>query len=72
MTILERFLKIYDSILKALGDLNCSNYINNDYLAIICDLVNTLKPVKIAEETLGRRDANLIISEGMLVFLYNS
>ena len=72
VVMLERFIKLYDSIKKALRDLNCTSYFNDEYMTIIRELVSALKPIKVAVEALGRRDTNLIISEGILKFLYES
>lgn len=35
------------------------------------DLFNTLQPIRLASEALGRRDANLLTAEGTLSFLFS-
>lgn len=51
-TMLERFLKIVDSIRKALQDLN-SKLLNENNLLVLKDLLDAIKPIKLAIEALG-------------------
>ena len=70
-TMLERFLKIVDSIRHALQDLN-SNLLNENNLHVLNDLLVALKPIKLAIEALGRQDANLLTADAILKFMIES
>ena len=50
-----------------MGDLN---FIYSDE-KMIKDIVETLEPIEIAVEMLSRRDATLMTSEGVILFLLN-
>lgn len=52
--MLERFLKIVDSIRHAFQDLN-SNLLEENNLVVLNDLLVALKPIKLAIEALGRQ-----------------
>lgn len=58
-TILERFLKVYDSVSATLSDLNLKSYCVDDILPQVTQLSNVLKPITLAVEALGRRDTTL-------------
>jgi hypothetical protein len=69
-TMIERFLRIYESIKAALIDLNLNHQILNETeLEMLKELMATLRPVRMAVEKLSSRDANLITSEGILQFV---
>jgi hypothetical protein len=44
---------------------------NEAYYPKIIELLNVLGPVRLAAETLGRRDANLLTSKGIFQFPLN-
>lgn len=70
-TMLERFLKIVDSIRQALHDLN-STLLDDSNIHILTDIFKALKPIKLAVEALGRRDTNLLTADAIFQFLLDS
>ena len=44
---------------------------NEAYCPKIIELLNVLGPVRLAAKALGRRDANILTSEGIFEFLLN-
>jgi len=71
--MLERFLKIKNSIKKALIDLKLEHlFIEEDDVKNIETLSNTLKPITMAVNELSRRNMNLLTSEGVFKFLFES
>ena len=70
--MVERFLRVLDPIQKALIEMDMGNIwkLENTYTAKC--ILNTLSPLKIAIEALGRIDANLLTGEGVLKFLFNA
>jgi len=71
-TMLDRFVKINPQILCALKDLNLSHLLIQNDLEKIKSILNVLQPIKLAVEALSRRDANLLSSEGIFKFLFDS
>lgn len=71
-TMLDRFLAIFDSVQKALNDLNALNMLDNKKIDILKHIHNMLKPIKLAVEALGRRDINLITADAILNVLLNT
>lgn len=70
--MIEHFCRVNCSIQKALIDLGMQHlFIAND-LIIVEQLLNVLKPVKLPVEALSRRDVNLLTSEGVLKFLFET
>ena len=68
--MIERFLKIKDCVNNALKTLNLTNHIIDEQgIRSLKNLLNILKPIKLAVEALSRRDTNLIMSEGIFKFL---
>jgi hypothetical protein len=62
--VIERFITLKECVV-ALNDICASHMWNEAYYPKIIELLNVLGPVRIAAETLGRRDANLLTSKGM-------
>jgi hypothetical protein len=69
--ITERFITFKECVVVALNDIGASHMWNEAYYPKIVELVNVLGPVRLAAEALGRRDANLLTSEGISEFLLN-
>ncbi|XP_065642979.1 uncharacterized protein LOC136074572 [Hydra vulgaris] len=67
--MLERFYKLKNSIQKALIDLNSSINFTEPESELILSTVSMLLPVKLAKETLCRRDANLLSADATLAFM---
>ena len=68
--MLERFVKLKECIVKAFADIGCSYMWNDDSFPKIIELSEALGPVRLAAEALGRKDANLLTSEGVFEFLF--
>jgi hypothetical protein len=58
--MLDRFCYLKNFTLKSLIDLNPGLTLNVSELEMISNIVSTLEPVKLAVETLCRRDATLL------------
>jgi hypothetical protein len=58
--MLERFLKLFNCLGKALIDLDSKFKLTDEDFDRITEIVNCLQPVKLAIEALGRRNATLI------------
>lgn len=75
-TMLERFIALKTCIMKALMDLNLNSLDNieniseDEYLALNL-VVKTLQPIRIGIERLGRRNANILEAEGVLLFIFD-
>jgi hypothetical protein len=65
--VIERFitLKRMCCVVSALNYIGASHMWNKAYYSKIIELLNVLGPVRLAAEALGRRDANLLTSEGI-------
>ena len=71
--IIERFLNLKKSITKSLIDLQLEHlFLNEHEIRNIESLSNVLKPIKMAVDELSSRDANLLTSEGVFKFLFES
>lgn len=70
--MLERYLLLKNCIKKTLIDINWPDKLNEEENTKIQELVNVLKPIQLAVEALGARDCNLVTSEGIIKFLFNS
>lgn len=62
--------------MKALMDLNLNSRdnienISEDEYLVLNSVVKTLQPIKIGIERLGRRNANLLEAEGVLLFIFD-
>lgn len=70
-TMIERFLLLKSSIFKALDDLKLdwSNYFSSSDILVLENILNILKPIKIAVEKLGRSNTNILESEAVITFL---
>lgn len=66
--MLARFISLYDSIILALADINSTEQLGDDEIALLKDLMNALEPLKLAVNELSKRDSNLLTCEGVLVF----
>ena len=58
--MVERFLKVVDSVRKALKHLSSLTLLKDNNVPILSNNFNALTPIKLAAEALSRRDANLI------------
>lgn len=72
ITMLERFSKIENCVIKALQDINRIDLWDESYSQQIEYVVKMLIPVKLAVEALSRRDSNLLTAEATLHFLFNT
>lgn len=71
--MIERFLNLKKSITKSLIDLQLEHlFLNEHEIRNIESLSNVLKPIKMAVDELSSRDANLLTSEGVFKFLFES
>lgn len=69
--MLERFIKLKTCLKKACEDLEITyNFDNN--IIIIENLLKILKPLEIAVKELSKEDANLLTSEGVYKFMFDS
>jgi hypothetical protein len=69
--MIERFITLKECVVLALNDIGASHMLNEAYYPKIVELLNVLRTVRLAAEALGRRDANLLTSEGIFEFLLN-
>lgn len=72
ITMVERFLKIVESVRKALIDLGSVALLNDENIPILLNIFNALNPIKVAAEALNRRDANLVTADAIFKFLFDS
>ena len=72
LVMIERFLRLADSVEKALHDLNCSYLWSSELKFEANQIFKTLKPVQIAVEALSREDSNLFKAEAILHFLFET
>lgn len=72
LTMLERFDKVKNCILKSLIDLNSCISFDEDELSMIHNLVVTLEPVKLTVEALCRQDATLLSADTAIIFMMNN
>ena len=68
-TMIETILKVKKSVIQTLADLNNDFVITDQDFDILEMIGKSLKPVKIAAEALCRRDATLLVAEGIFRFL---
>lgn len=74
--MLNRFLDVYDCIKLALVELKSEQHFIDDVIPLLKDLLQALRPVKLAVEKLSSRDCDLLMSEGKgkcnikLIFLF--
>lgn len=71
-TMIERFLRIIDSVELSLKDLNYTDLWETEDKKRATEILETLKPVRKAIERLSRQDTNLLTSEGVLKFLFKA
>ena len=69
--MIERFIILKECVVLALNNTGASHMWNEAYYPNIIELANILGPVRLAAKALGRRDANLLTSEGIFEFLLN-
>jgi hypothetical protein len=60
--MIEGFITLKDCLVLALNYIGASHMWNEAYYPKIIELLNVLGPVRLAAETSGRRDANLLTS----------
>lgn len=68
--MVERFLKLLDSIKKALADINY--YWNEENEGVLKKLVQILNPLKLAIEALSRKDATILTCDAILSVLLDT
>lgn len=68
----EKFLKILNPIKSLLRQLKCSHFGEEDCYGTVRDMLNCLKPVRLAVQTLRNHDANLLRRDGILNFLFSN
>lgn len=69
--MIERFLQIWECVKEALAELGQQDLLTNKDVEVLRSLLNTLQPIRLASEALGRCDATLLTAEGSLSFLFN-
>lgn len=69
--MVERFLKLYSCVMLALTDLNATEHLIDDQILLLRDLANSLRPIKMAVESLSQRDNNLLKCEGVFKFIFD-
>lgn len=72
VAMIERFLIIIDSVRDALKDLDSLALLDENNVTILRNICNALKPIELAAQALGRRDANLVTADAILKFLFDS
>jgi hypothetical protein len=70
--IIERFLKILNPIKIVLRQLKLCYLQKEKYYEIVRDMLTSLKPVRLAVETLSNHDANLLINDGIFKSLFSN
>ena len=70
--MIERFLKVRKCVCKAMIDIHVPCHLNEEDYSFLGDLLAALKPVHLAAEAIGRRDATLLTAEGAFKFLFKS
>lgn len=68
-TMLDIFLRVYQSIRKALWDIGDKISFTDIEISILEQTRDALSPVKLAIETLGGRDSNLITTDAVMQFV---
>lgn len=69
--MIGRFLAVKECVVSALNDIGSSYMWNEAEYPKLLELHKVLGPIRLAAEALGRRDANLLTSEGIFEFLLN-
>lgn len=69
--MISRFLDVKDSIEKALVDLYSIHLWKSQNIPILCDILNSLQPIKLAVEALSRRNATILSSEAILQLMFS-
>ncbi|XP_045128679.1 uncharacterized protein LOC123516756 [Portunus trituberculatus] len=69
LDMLERFLKVKNSVAKAMIDCNMEMNITNGELKVLNDLVTALQPVKLGAERMGCRGTTILTAEGVFSFM---
>jgi hypothetical protein len=69
--MIGRFITLKECVVLALNYIGAFHIWNEAYYPKIIELLNVLGSVRLAAETLGRRDANLLTSKGIFEFLLN-
>ena len=72
LNMVERFIKLVPCIRSALKDLNALHLLDEQSIPILSDVYSALNPIKIAVETLGKRDANLVTADAILKFMFDA
>lgn len=68
--MIARFNELYSCILLALTDLNAAHFLMDDSIPLLREFSNCLRPIKMAVESLGKRNCDLLKSEGILKFVF--
>lgn len=67
--MVERFLRVYESIKETLTELGQPNPLSDNDVHSLQILFDALQPIRLVSEAIGRRDATLLTAEGSLSFL---
>ena len=70
--MLKRFIELNTCICKSLIDLNSPINFRDTELELISAIVSSLLPVKLAVETLCRRDSTLLTADTTISFMLNN
>lgn len=69
--MLQRFLQVVGQVVETLNEIGKQDMITEEDIDVLRSLLNTLQPIRLASEALGRKDANLLTAEGTLNFLFS-
>lgn len=69
--MVERFINVREYITESLLELNNMDMLAEVNFNLLCDLVNALKPIKLAVESLSRQDASLSSADAIIEFMMN-
>ena len=70
--MLERFLELKTGILKSMIDLKEILNISEEEYAVMNAITISLQPIKVGIERLGRSNATLLDTEGVLIFILDN
>jgi hypothetical protein len=68
----ERGLKLLNTTKTVLRLLKRGHFWKKEFYEIVRDMLNCLKPVRLAVETLSNHDANILARNGIFKFLFSN
>lgn len=71
LVMLERFLEVKNAVRKSLIDIKADIFFTEIDFEIVSEVVSALQPVKLAVDTLCRKDINLYVADVTLEFMLN-